>query len=218
MTVRPLSLHQYSKILTFLVKYLVRWSALCLSVLSRLGVGVCGSIWFEPLNFLFSLTFVSKSLQWYLILILSDKCLVVCSWHNTLQHKPLHTVILDVLFCLAQVFICFQIPLPVPCCIRPRMTVTNGWGLNCLTNVGVEAGEPKLEGQRSSGDSTTHVIDVPPLAWRISCSVTGASRVHRALHLYFVSLLVFVFNSVLLIKSRPLTLPSPASSFSRTRF
>ena len=62
---------------------------------------------------------------------------------------------------------------------------------------GVEAEEPKLEGQRSGEGSTTHVIDVPPLAWPISCSFTGASRVHRALHLYVVSLLVFVFNSAL---------------------
>ena len=46
-------------------------------------------------------------------------------------------------------------------------------GLNCLTNVGVEVEEPKLEGQRSGGASTTRVIDVPPLAWSISCSFTG---------------------------------------------
>ena len=35
-----------------------------------------------------------------------------------------------------------------------------------------------------------------------SCSFTGATRVHRALHLYVVSLLVIVFNSSLLITRR----------------
>ena len=45
------------------------------------------------------------------------------------------------------------------------MNVASGWGLS-LTNLGVEAEEPKLEGQRSSGGSytpSTHVIDVPPI-------------------------------------------------------
>ena len=57
------------------------------------------------------------------------------------------------------------------------MTAANGWGVSCFTNFGVEAEEPKLEGQRSGGGFTTHVIDVPPEAWPISCSFTGASRV-----------------------------------------
>ena len=35
------------------------------------------------------------------------------------------------------------------------MTVVNGWGLGGLTHVGVEAEEPKLEGQRCSGGCTT---------------------------------------------------------------
>ena len=45
------------------------------------------------------------------------------------------------------------------------MTVANGWGLSCLTNVGVEAEEPKLEGQRFGGGFTTPVIDLPPSSW-----------------------------------------------------
>ena len=69
------------------------------------------------------------------------KCLVVCCAPagTTLF---LHTVIVDELFCLAQIFICFASSLPV----------ANGWGLSCLTNVGVEAEEPKVQGQRCGGD------------------------------------------------------------------
>ena len=36
--------------------------------------------------------------------------------------------------------------------------VAHGWGLSCFTNVGVEAEEPKLEGQRSGGGFTAHVM------------------------------------------------------------
>ena len=64
----------------------------------------------------------------------------------------------------------------------------------------------------SGGGFTSHVVDVAPSAWPICCSFTGARRVHRALHLYFVSLVVFFFIGVLLIKrieSRPWTLPHP---------
>ena len=56
------------------------------------------------------------------------------------------------------------------------MTVANGWGLSCLTNVGVEAEESELEGQRFGGGFTTHVTDVPPLALLVYCSITGKSR------------------------------------------
>ena len=52
------------------------------------------------------------------------------------------------------------------------MTVANGWCLSCLTNVGVEAEEPKLEGQHFREGFTAHVIDVPPLAWLVYCSFT----------------------------------------------
>ena len=128
-------------------------------------------------------------------------CLLRTSRHNTL-HAHCH------LFCLAQLFVCFLIFSRVLCCIRAWMTAANGWGLSCLTNVGVEAEEPKLQSQRSGGGFTTHVINVPPSAWPISCSFTGASRVRRALHFYVVSLLVFVFSRAHVGQPHPFPGPS----------
>ena len=78
---------------------------------------------------------------------------------------------------LAQVFICLLNHFARPL-LHPRMDDRRKWmGLSCLANVGVEAEEPKLEGQRRGGG---FVIDVPPSAWAVSCSFTGASRVHRS--------------------------------------
>ena len=59
--------------------------------------------------------------------------------------------------------------------LRLRMNDCRKWMVSGLTDVGVEAEEPKLEGQRRGGGFTTLVIDVPPLAWPVSCSFTRAS-------------------------------------------
>ena len=86
---------------------------------------------------------VSVSLRQSEVSILTGLMWFTCtSWHITLQHKPLHNVTLDVLFCLAQVFICLESFLRS--LLHPRMDDRRKrmGGLTCLTNVGVEAEEP----------------------------------------------------------------------------
>ena len=64
----------------------------------------------------------------------------------------MHNVILDVLFCLAQVFFCLQSFLHVPCCIRAWMTVANGWGLSCLPTL--------VSRQRSPNSKVSALVEV----------------------------------------------------------
>ena len=122
-------------------------------------------------------------------------CLLRTSWHNTLLAHRCVVLLGTSLYLSSNP--------SAPCCIREWMTVANRVCLNCLT-----MRSPNSKVSTPVEVSTSHVIDVPPSAWPVSCSFAGTRRVHRALHLYFVSMVVFVLNGCLLIKtieSRPWT-------------
>ena len=140
---------------------------------------------------------------------------------TTITALALHIVILDVLFCLAQVFICFQILYARPL-LHPRMDDRRKWMGSQL---------PHQRWCRGRGAQTRRSA----LRWRFHNTRHRRTTFSLACLLQFYrgkssasgTPLVFCVPVGVCLQqrsapskrsSRPLTLPSPASSLSRTRF